>query len=261
MVFRSTELPPSFVPLILKFWLCHVGDQGTRPRLKLKETNRMTPTSVAPAIPAAEWFAGNTFRVPVIAVLRGLSLAESVRLSERAWSVGVEHVEIPIQTPDTVPVLQAIAAAAAERGLTVGAGTVTTLDQLDAATEVGVGFTVSPGLSPEIIAESVRRGIPHLPGVATATEILQARALGVRWVKIFPAALLGPNWAKAMKGPYPDMQFIATGGVTALNATDFLSSGISVVGLSSSFADDVQLELVRELIEANRTWPGRNLPR
>ncbi|TFB99230.1 MULTISPECIES: bifunctional 4-hydroxy-2-oxoglutarate aldolase/2-dehydro-3-deoxy-phosphogluconate aldolase [unclassified Cryobacterium] len=208
----------------------------------------MTSTT---ALPTNEWFPGDFFRIPVLAVLRGLSLTESVRLSERAWDAGVQHVEIPIQTSDAVPVLKAVAEAAAERGLVVGAGTVTTLEQLDAAEKVGVAFTVSPGFSPEIVAESVRRGIPHLPGVATATEILQARALGLRWVKVFPASILGPNWAKSMKGPYPDMNFIATGGVTALNAPDFLSSGVSVVGLSSSFADDAQLELVRGLIAAS----------
>jgi 2-dehydro-3-deoxyphosphogluconate aldolase/(4S)-4-hydroxy-2-oxoglutarate aldolase len=208
----------------------------------------MTSTT---ALPTTEWFPGDFFRIPVLAVLRGLSLTESVRLSERAWDAGVQHVEIPIQTADAVPVLKAVAEAAAERGLVVGAGTVTNLEQLDAAEKVGVAFTVSPGFSPEIVAESVRRGIPHLPGVATATEILQARALGLRWVKVFPASILGPNWAKSMKGPYPDMNFIATGGVTALNAPDFLSSGVSVVGLSSSFADDAQLELVRGLIAAS----------
>ncbi|MCI4656966.1 bifunctional 4-hydroxy-2-oxoglutarate aldolase/2-dehydro-3-deoxy-phosphogluconate aldolase [Cryobacterium zhongshanensis] len=208
----------------------------------------MTSTT---ALPTAEWFPGDFFRVPVLAVLRGLSLTESVRLSERAWDAGVQHVEIPIQTADAVPVLKAVAEAAAERGLVVGAGTVTNLEQLDAAEKVGVAFTVSPGFSPVIVAESVRRGIPHLPGVATATEILQARALGLRWVKVFPASILGPNWAKSMKGPYPDMNFIATGGVTALNAPDFLSSGVSVVGLSSSFGDDAQLELVRGIIAAS----------
>lgn len=201
---------------------------------------------------ATEWFAEGFFRVPVIAVLRGLSADESVRLSERAWDAGVDHVEIPIQTPAAVPALRAVVAAAAERGLLVGAGTVTTLDQLDAAAAVGVSFTVSPGLDPEIILESARRGIPHLPAVATASEILQARALGLSWAKIFPASVLGPQWARAMKGPYPEMNFVATGGLTALNAPEFLANGVSVVGLSSAFADDAQLETVRRMIAASR---------
>ena len=207
----------------------------------------MTSSTLQP-ISITQWFPGDFFRVPVIAVFRGLSAAEAVRLSVRAWDAGVEHVEIPIQTSDAVPVLRAVADAAAERGLVIGAGTVSTLAQLDAATDVGVAFTVSPGFDANIIAESVRRGIPHLPGIATATEILQARALGLSWVKAFPASLLGAAWVKAMKGPYPDTNFIATGGVTAHNAPEFLAAGTSVVGLSGAFADDAQLDLVRELI-------------
>ena len=208
----------------------------------------VSTSTIAQPFGATQWFPGDFFRVPVIAVFRGLSAAEAVRLSARAWDAGVEHVEIPIQTIDAVPVLQAVADAAAERGLVIGAGTVTTLEQLDAATKVGVAFTVSPGLDPAIVAESVHRGIPHLPGIATATEILQARALGLTWVKAFPASLLGAAWVKAQKGPYPDTNFIATGGVTALNAPEFLAAGTSVVGLSAAFADDAQLDLVRALV-------------
>ncbi len=198
----------------------------------------------------ATWFSNDYFRVPVIAVLRNLSAAESVRLSERAWDVGVQHVEIPIQTLDALPSLRAVAAAAAERGLSIGAGTVTTMDQLDAASEVGVAFTVSPGLDHSIVMESARRGLPHLPGVATASEVLRARAMGLGWMKIFPAVLLGSGWAKSMKGPYPMANFIATGGMTADNAQEFLDNGVSVVGVSAAFADDRQLEAIRRLIAA-----------
>jgi 2-dehydro-3-deoxyphosphogluconate aldolase/(4S)-4-hydroxy-2-oxoglutarate aldolase len=75
-----------------------------------------SPRIIRP-IDVPQWFPGEFFRVPVIAVFRGLSAAEAVRLSVRAWDAGVEHVEIPIQTPDAVPVLQAVSDAAAERGL------------------------------------------------------------------------------------------------------------------------------------------------
>jgi len=199
------------------------------------------------ATTTADWFA-HDFAVPVIAVFRNLSVEESLRQSENAWDAGVEYVEIPIQTPAAIPALKAVVAAAARRGLSVGAGTITTLEQLDAATEAGVSFTVSPGLDADIVQESARRGIPHLPGIATATEILQARAFGLRWIKMFPASLLGPLWAKAMHGPYPEMRFIATGGMTLANADEFLSNGVSVVGLGSAFADEAGMLSVRDLI-------------
>jgi 2-dehydro-3-deoxyphosphogluconate aldolase/(4S)-4-hydroxy-2-oxoglutarate aldolase len=164
----------------------------------------------------------------------------------------VEHVEVPIQTTDAVASLDAVARAAAQRGLTVGAGTVTTIEQLDAAQGAGVSFTVSPGLDVAIIEESTRRGIPHLPGVGTASEILQARALGLIWLKAFPASVLGTGWVKAMKGPFPEVCFVGTGGMTVSNADQFLAAGVSVVGLSSAFADDKNLEDVRRLIARTR---------
>ncbi|PRY68454.1 2-keto-3-deoxy-phosphogluconate aldolase [Glaciihabitans tibetensis] len=203
------------------------------------------------ATTTATWFANDFFRVPVIAVFRNLSVDESVRQSENAWDAGVENVEIPIQTPEAIPALKAVVAAAARRGLSVGAGTITTLEQLNAATDAGVSFTVSPGLDADIVQESARRGIPHLPGVATASEILLARSFGLHWVKMFPASLLGAGWAKAMKGPYPEMRFIATGGMTLANADDFLAGGASAVGLGSAFVDDAGTASVRELIAAH----------
>ncbi|MFE5837419.1 bifunctional 4-hydroxy-2-oxoglutarate aldolase/2-dehydro-3-deoxy-phosphogluconate aldolase [Arthrobacter sp. NPDC056493] len=195
-----------------------------------------------------DWFDDDFFRVPVIAVLRGLAPGEAVRSATRAWDAGVEHVEVTIETPEAVRTLAAVASAAAERGVAVGAGTITRLEQLDAAASANASFTVSPGLDEGIIHESIRRGIPHLPGVATASEILRAKALGLTWLKAFPASVLGPDWVKAMKGPFPEVRFVATGGMKAANAPAYLSAGVSVVGLSSDFASDGGAAAVRDLL-------------
>jgi Entner-Doudoroff aldolase len=196
------------------------------------------------------WFGDDFFRVPVIAVLRGLTPAEAVTSATRAWDAGVQHVEVTIETPGAIPSLAAVASAAAERGVAVGAGTVISLEQLDAAASANASFTVSPGLDEGIVHESIRRGLPHLPGVATASEILRAQAFGLSWVKAFPASVLGPDWIKAMKGPFPDVQFIATGGMRAATARTYLSAGVSVVGLSSDFSTDAGAAAVRELLAA-----------
>lgn len=198
------------------------------------------------------WFHDDFFRVPVIAVLRGLTPAEAVKSATRAWDAGVEHVEVTIETPDAIPSLAAVASAATERGVAVGAGTIVSVEQLDAAAAANASFTVSPGLDDSIVHESIRRGLPHLPGVATASEILRARAFGLSWVKAFPASVLGPDWVKAMKGPFPDVQFIATGGMRAATALTYLEAGVSVVGLSSDFSTDDGAAAVRELV-ASRT--------
>jgi 2-dehydro-3-deoxyphosphogluconate aldolase / (4S)-4-hydroxy-2-oxoglutarate aldolase len=195
-----------------------------------------------------DWFDDDFFRVPVIAVLRGLTPSEAVRSATRAWDAGVQHVEVTIETPEAVPTLAAVASAAAERGVAVGAGTIIRIEQLDAAASANASFTVSPGLDEGIIHESIHRGIPHLPGVATPSEILRAKALGLTWLKAFPASVLGPDWVKAMKGPFPDVQFIATGGMKAATAPTYLSAGVSVVGLSSDFSTDTGAAAVRDLL-------------
>lgn len=199
------------------------------------------------------WFADAFFRVPVIAVLRGLTPAEAVRSATRAWDAGVEHVEVTIETPEAVPSLAAVASAAAERGVAVGTGTIIRIEQLDAAASANASFTVSPGLDEAVIQESIRRGLPHLPGVATPSEILRAKALGLTWLKAFPASLLGPEWVRAMKGPFPDVQFVGTGGMKAVTARDYLSAGLSVVGLSSDFSSDAGAAAVRDLLASTST--------
>ena len=199
------------------------------------------------------WFANAFFRVPVIAVLRGLTPAEAVRSATRAWDAGVEHVEVTIETPEAVPSLAAVASAAAERGVAVGAGTIIRIEQLDAAASANASFTVSPGLDEAVIHESIRRGLPHLPGVATPSEILRAKALGLTWLKAFPASLLGPEWIRAMKGPFPDVQFVGTGGMKAVTARGYLSAGLSVVGLSSDFSSEAGAAAVRDLLASAST--------
>jgi Entner-Doudoroff aldolase len=195
-----------------------------------------------------DWFTDDFFKTPVIAVLRGLTPDEGVQYATRAWNAGVDHVEVTIETPEAIPTLAAVANAAAERGVAVGAGTIFTTEQLDAAAAANASFTVSPGLDEKIVEESIRRDIPHLPGVATPSEIIRARAYGLTWLKAFPASLLGPDWIKAMKGPFPETRFIATGGMKASTAATYLEAGVSVVGLSSDFATDNGADSVRELL-------------
>lgn len=198
--------------------------------------------------PLHDWFDDDFFRIPVIAVLRGLTPGEAVRSATRAWDAGVQHVEVTIERPEAVRTLAAVASAAAERGVAVGAGTITRTDQLDAAASANASFTVSPGLDEGILQESIRRGMPHLPGVATASEIIRAKAFGLSWLKAFPASVLGPEWVKAMKGPFPDIQFVATGGMKTATALSYLAAGVSVVGLSSDFSSEEGADAVRDLL-------------
>ncbi|GAB2832412.1 bifunctional 4-hydroxy-2-oxoglutarate aldolase/2-dehydro-3-deoxy-phosphogluconate aldolase [Microbacterium insulae] len=172
---------------------------------------------------------------PTMGVFRNLSPELAVARATRAWDAGVRNVEIPVQSPDCMPTLEAVVAAARERDLVVGAGTVTSVDQLDALARSGIAYTVSPGLDETIVRASAVRGLPHLPGVATASEILAARRLGLRWVKAFPASVLGAPWISAMRGPFPDQRFVVTGGMTVATTSEFLAAGASTVALGDAF--------------------------
>ena len=190
---------------------------------------------------------------PVMAVFRGLSPADTVRLAHRAWDIGCAHVEVPIESAVAIPSLCAAIAAGRERGKVVGAGTIVDADQLHEVAGLGAAYLVSPGLDPTIVALAAERGLPLLPGVATPSELLLARRLGFRWVKAFPASVLGTGWFSAMRGPFPTMNIVATGGMDAGNAGAFLAAGARVVGVGTALADDRQLSILESLVSSTTT--------
>jgi 2-dehydro-3-deoxyphosphogluconate aldolase/(4S)-4-hydroxy-2-oxoglutarate aldolase len=183
----------------------------------------------------------------IMAILRGYDPARTVELCDRAWSIGIEVVEVPIQTPEAVKSLRAAVAAARERGLDVGGGTVVTTDQVAVAAEAGAAFTVAPGFDERIAAASLAHEMPHVPGVASASDIQSALRLGLRWLKAFPARELGAGWLAAMHGPFPDVRFLATGGMDATNAGEFLAAGARVVAVGSALSADGQLDRLAQL--------------
>ncbi|MDG4839653.1 bifunctional 4-hydroxy-2-oxoglutarate aldolase/2-dehydro-3-deoxy-phosphogluconate aldolase [Micromonospora sp. WMMD967] len=183
----------------------------------------------------------------VMAILRGLPVAETVRLAERAWDLGIDVVEVPVATADAVPALRAAVEAGVERGRIVGAGTVLDVEQVAASADAGAAFTVAPGLDLAIADAAAARGLPHLPGVATPTEAQQALRHGLTWLKAFPAITLGPAWFKALAGPLPQLRFVATGGLDAGNAAPFLQAGVRVVAVGSALSDPAQLDRLAEL--------------
>jgi 2-dehydro-3-deoxyphosphogluconate aldolase / (4S)-4-hydroxy-2-oxoglutarate aldolase len=173
----------------------------------------------------------------VMVILRGFGPDRTVELCQRAWNVGVPLVEVPVQGERGLAALAAAASAGRDAGRLVGAGTVISAELVAESARAGASFTVAPGLDEGVVATSRELGLPHLPGVATATEVHQALRLGLVWQKAFPASVLGGGWIEAMHGPFPQARFVATGGVGAANAADFLRAGAAAVSLGSAFAD------------------------
>jgi 2-dehydro-3-deoxyphosphogluconate aldolase/(4S)-4-hydroxy-2-oxoglutarate aldolase len=179
--------------------------------------------------------------VRVMMILRGLDPALTVERAEAAWAAGVPLVEVTIGTADGLASLRAAVDAGRGRGLRVCAGTVLTADAARAAADSGAAFTVAPGLDADVLAASLDAGLPHLPGVATPGEVHRAIQLGCRWVKVFPASSLGPLWFSTVRGPFPDVRLVATGGITPAMAPAFLDAGAAAVGLASAGDDPAAL--------------------
>ncbi|WP_166979676.1 bifunctional 4-hydroxy-2-oxoglutarate aldolase/2-dehydro-3-deoxy-phosphogluconate aldolase [Paramicrobacterium fandaimingii] len=186
---------------------------------------------------------------PLMAIMRGMGVERSLNVAAAAWDLGIDVVELPIQTADDIEALRAVAEAGRGRGKRVGAGTVVTVEHVAQAAAAGAEFTVSPGFDPEVVRASTEAGLPALPGVATPSEVQLALKEGLTWLKAFPASLLGTPWFGAMRGPFPGAKFVATGGMDAGNAGDFLTAGVRVVAVGSALEDESQLPKLAELLK------------
>jgi len=183
--------------------------------------------------------------VPIVAIFRGESPERTVQLCEDAWDAGILLVEVPIQDESAMWSLRAAIDVGRARGRLVGAGTVTTTRRLDAVVALGAAFTVSPGVAVEVMVRSSEIGLPHLPGVATASDIMLAERYDNRWMKAFPAASLPPQWVEHMRGPFPEAFFVATGGVRVADIDEFLGRGFAAVGIGAELAGRESIESIR----------------
>jgi 2-dehydro-3-deoxyphosphogluconate aldolase/(4S)-4-hydroxy-2-oxoglutarate aldolase len=184
----------------------------------------------------------------VMVILRGMpSPGAAVDAAHRAWDAGVELLEVPIGQPGDIEALTAVVDAGQNRGKVVGAGTIITTDRVEAAHAAGARYTVAPGFDPAVMAQSQSVGLPHLPGVATPSEVQQAWSAGCRWTKVFPASTLGPTWFSAIRGPFPDVRYLATGGVALDAARAYLDAGASIVAFGASAVASERINALAEL--------------
>jgi 2-dehydro-3-deoxyphosphogluconate aldolase/(4S)-4-hydroxy-2-oxoglutarate aldolase len=190
---------------------------------------------------------------PLMAILRGMGAERSLAVSTTAWDLGIDVVELPIQTADDVEALRVVAAAAKERGKVVGAGTVVSAAHVAQAVSAGAAFTVSPGFDLEVVRASHDAGLLSMPGVATASEVQSAMKAGLTWLKAFPASVLGTQWLGAMRGPFPQAHFVVTGGMSAANAGEYLRAGARVVAVGSALEDPAQLPQLAALLRPSAT--------
>lgn len=181
-------------------------------------------------------------RVRIVPVIVIRNAAHAVPLACALRDGGLSVLEVTLRTPDALTAIRQICHEVS--GVRVGAGSVLDRKQLAAAVDAGAEFAVSPGFTEEIAAAAVARGLPLLPGVATASEIMQGLAAGFSLFKFFPAAIMGGIGAlKALSGPFPQVRFCPTGGITADNLTAYLAvENVIAIGGSWMVPADLSAE-------------------
>lgn len=166
----------------------------------------------------------------VIPVLTVTDLALAVPLAEALAAGGLTTIEITLRSPVALEAIGLIRAALPD--VLCGAGTVRTAADVDAAVGAGSQFLVSPGSTGALLDAMLATGLPSLPGAVTPSEVMRLADKGFALQKLFPAEASGGTAAlRALAGPFPEITFCATGGITAANAADYLALGnVTAVG-------------------------------
>ncbi|HEY6056910.1 MAG TPA: bifunctional 4-hydroxy-2-oxoglutarate aldolase/2-dehydro-3-deoxy-phosphogluconate aldolase [Candidatus Limnocylindrales bacterium] len=165
--------------------------------------------------------------LPVVTVSRP---EQAIPLAEALLAGGLRCIEITFRSDAAAAAIELVHARV--QNVIVGAGTVLTREQADAAIAAGAAFLVAPAFNPIVVDHALARGIPILPGIATPSELESAMSRDLRLVKVFPAGPLGgPAFVQALAGPYPTVRFVPTGGVTLDNLAEYLAvSSVAAVG-------------------------------
>ncbi len=171
----------------------------------------------------------------LLAVVRGESRAAALEVVGALIEGGVLGIEITFTTPEAPRIIRDLNEEYGDRIL-LGAGTVTTHEQVEQAAGAGSIFLVSPGCDPELLPAMLGTGLLVLPGVLTPSEVMLAHRLGVPAMKLFPGSSGGPAYLKALRGPFPDIPFVPTGGVSVENVADWFAAGALAVGAGGALA-------------------------
>lgn len=188
----------------------------------------------------------------LVAVLRSKNAEEAMLTAKSAASAGVKFVEVTLSVPGAFEVIEALAR---ESTVHVGAGTVLSKKQAEAAITAGAQFVVSPSSELGLIPICHEADVACYPGAATPTEIYAAARAGADLIKIFPADCLGgPNFIRQMAGPFPELRFMVSGGVSLANIKEYVHAGVTGICLASAFlantlAEQGERGLVNEVKE------------
>ncbi|HEX7432377.1 MAG TPA: bifunctional 4-hydroxy-2-oxoglutarate aldolase/2-dehydro-3-deoxy-phosphogluconate aldolase [Anaerolineaceae bacterium] len=194
----------------------------------------------------------------LIAVIRGPSADLTVKMVEALIAGGVYAIEITYSTPNAVEVVKTLDRTFGDK-IVLGMGTLTESRQAEEALGAGARFLVSPLVEAELGKAMIATGLATMIGALTPTEVFQAYRMGSDVVKIFPGNLVGPAYIKSLKGPFPYIPMMPTGGVSATNVGEWFAAGVYGVGAGSELCPpalakegrfDEIIEKAREFVQA-----------
>jgi len=195
-------------------------------------------------------FQSHMDKLPLVAILRGLKPEEALAVGTAIVNAGFHILEVPLNSPEPLRSIQILSKAFPNA--LVGAGTVTTAQQVRDIKAAGGQLIISPHLDDNVVCEAVNLGLIALPGVATPSEAFRALALGAHGLKLFPAELISPAVVKSMRAVLPDhVKLIPVGSIGVHNMADYQKSGATGFGIGSAlFAPGKSAEAVGESAKA-----------
>jgi 2-dehydro-3-deoxyphosphogalactonate aldolase len=196
--------------------------------------------------PLVAKFQAHMDSLPLLAILRGLKAEEALAVGPAIVNAGFHILEVPLNSPDPLRSIQILSTAFPNA--LVGAGTVTTAQQVRDIKAAGGQLIISPHLDDNVVCEAVNLGLISLPGVATPSEAFRALALGANGLKLFPAEMISPAVLKSMRAVLPkEVKLLPVGGIGIHNMADYRKSGASGFGIGSAlFAPGKTAEAVGE---------------
>lgn len=171
----------------------------------------------------------------LVVVARASAASDYAPVLAALAEAGVQSVELTLTTPGT---FDAFAGLRGSFDGDLGIGTVTNLDQLDRAIAVGADYVVTPITSTALVERAVAAGMPIVPGGLTPTELFASWSAGASAVKVFPAGQVGPGYLKDLRGPFPDIAVVPSGGVDADSAAAWLAAGAVAVSVGGPLLGD-----------------------
>lgn len=173
----------------------------------------------------------------LVVVARAHQATDYDKVLEVLLDAGVRSVELTLTTPGTITVLPELLAHYGDTA-DIGVGTVTDHCELGAAVDAGAHYLVTPITDPTLVAAATDAGVPIVPGGLTPTELFSLWRAGAAAVKIFPANHVGPSYLKDLRGPFPDIAAVPSGGVDLQGAADWLRAGAAAVSVGGPLLGD-----------------------